>query len=306
MTYSGAVGEGFAPEAMKVLEVLRYVDSVIDISRSSVQLYAFFAIAVSQSGLTLSELSEKLSLPRKAVLDAVRKLKSKGLVSEGRGERGETVYSVTDKGLDYFTQLYTLLHLGKGSRMRRRDPELRVRMDLTQLYNELVKYAYLNEVLVALGTAKGHALSLQELANVLNLSVERAQSYLAIYSQPCMGRLVEEYVVRSRLKEALRKLGFNVKSTKVMYRLTKQGKALFYRHPFYMKTKASRSYRLLRRLFGAGHPLTLYKRAFHTTLCASMIIGCAALALPQYALQIMSAWLAVGLALNLMALRSYG
>ena len=80
---SGSLDEGFLEKLRRIKEL----DSVIDLSKSSIQLEILLLLGMSESSaLTASEIARGLGIRRKAVTDALRKLLRKGLIIKSGGD----------------------------------------------------------------------------------------------------------------------------------------------------------------------------------------------------------------------------
>ena len=96
------------------LEILRKLDSIIDFSRSSYQLNIIVLLGKTDKPLDPGKISSTLQIPRKQVLDALRKLKIKGLVESS----ASGYYMLTNNGREFYTTLIELLDVkdpGKGN-----------------------------------------------------------------------------------------------------------------------------------------------------------------------------------------------
>nr|MEB3859661.1 hypothetical protein [Desulfurococcales archaeon] len=134
------------------LELLRKLDSIIDFSKSTIQLQIVLALALNGEHLSTSKLSRIVGERRKAVLDALRKLEYKGLIRRvNGGEPGEIVYELTDLGRAFTRGLTGLLgsSLGSARAFNTLSEELTVSQRIT-LRSRLAEAGYAYKALVAL------------------------------------------------------------------------------------------------------------------------------------------------------------
>ena len=244
-----------ANHIMEKLRLLQHLDSVIDFSRATLQIEIVFALVFSPRPLTPTDLAIIINERRKAVLDALRKLEIKGIVKRKGSRRGEALYVLGDRGHRYAEGLKALLGMD----------ETRVTQPLgvtqrIQVQRSLIEAYYAYKALVSLALAPGSMLSLKELAKVLELSPDRARSYLDLFSRP-----------PSRL---FRKILPPTGGT--YYRLEDGGLRLFYRTP-HARLARSRIYRFLARLLNEYWPeriraklLKLYSITAATTV---LVVG---------------------------------
>jgi len=88
-----------AEEWNTTLERLRLIDSIIDFARGQIQLSVILTM-LDNERIIPDYTAEKLKLSRKSVIDAIQKLKRKGLLYKSKGN----VYLLTEKGKK-FTRL---------------------------------------------------------------------------------------------------------------------------------------------------------------------------------------------------------
>ena len=82
------------------IEKTREFNSLIDFARSSLQLVIVFQLASSRKPLSSTEIARALDRMKKPILNALRKMKIKGLVV-----RRNDLYLFSDIGVKYLEQL---------------------------------------------------------------------------------------------------------------------------------------------------------------------------------------------------------
>jgi DNA-binding PadR family transcriptional regulator len=88
------------------IDMLRKLDSIIDFSRSSYQLDIIILLGKSSKPMDPGSIASSLGIPRKQILDALRKLKLKGLIDV----TGSGSYTLTKTGVEFFNKLMDLIN----------------------------------------------------------------------------------------------------------------------------------------------------------------------------------------------------
>ena len=219
------------------LELLRKLDSIIDFSKSTIQLQIVLALALNGEHLSTSKLSRIVGERRKAVLDALRKLEYKGLIRRvNGGEPGEIVYELTDLGRAFTRGLTGLLgsSLGSARAFNTLSEELTVSQRIT-LRSRLAEAGYAYKALVALSLAPRHSLPARVLARSLEISTERLISYMDLFTTP------PQRIFRKMLRP----------DGTIIYRLDAEGSKLLARISESRKLKSRRVAVALARAFNA-------------------------------------------------------
>lgn len=241
------------------LEILRLIDGKVDFSKATVQFDILLSLAVSDSGLTAHELSQRLRLKYKTISDALRKMVFKGLV-EKMGER----YILTNEGKLLYDSLLSVLGLTKQDYLKMKRHE----RDVWSLTHDLVTVNHLYDAILALGLSERYMLDLKTLAKVMGLSVNRAKVYLDLFTQYPFKLL---HVVRvsgftQRVKWVIGRAiplikGKDKIHTTLYYMLTERGLKVFNRLPYRVKINRNKfTYKLLLRVFDTLHPRIIIKR----------------------------------------------
>ncbi|MDI9644450.1 MAG: MarR family winged helix-turn-helix transcriptional regulator [Candidatus Verstraetearchaeota archaeon] len=255
---------------MSRLEQLRDVDRLIDISKSTLQLDIILALN-SRGELSPAEIASILGQRRKAVTDAMRKLRIKGLVEPASENGKSATYRLSSQGAECISVLYRFVgHEGRAKPEAKADPALGSKTaqkpdssvpGVVGNISQLPFASALSQLLFTLGTAKGNALPIEELAGVMGLSVQRTESYLEVFmnTEP---RLFRKYSDDPSWARLLRKVGIRVKPKQLVtyYGLTQEGLQQFYKLPAYTKLKRSRTYRVLSSLTRSSSPRGILRR----------------------------------------------
>ena len=168
------------------LDLLRRLDSLIDFSKSTIQLQIVLALALNGERLSTSKLARIVGERRKSVLDALRKLEHKGLIKRiDNGGEGEILYELTDLGRAFTRGLVKLLSGGAEGfhSYNLLNEELTVSQRIT-LRSRLVEAGYAYKALIALSLAPRHSLPARILSKSLNISTERLISYMDLFTTP--------------------------------------------------------------------------------------------------------------------------
>ena len=215
-------------KALRKLTLLKQLDNTIDFSRSAIQLEIVMALTAAGHPLTATALSEKLGERRKAILDALRKLENKGIVEKRLGPR-EIEYTLSKGGREYALKLLAVLG-DEGSRGEEDQGASHATIARKELVaGSLLESRYLYKAILYLAHAPGHTLSLKTLARLMNLSPERAKSYLDLFSLP-PNRIFRRITHPRR---------------GIHYRLEEEGLKLYHRMPEHLRGKKNPLYRLM-------------------------------------------------------------
>ncbi|MEM0250228.1 MAG: ArsR family transcriptional regulator, partial [Desulfurococcaceae archaeon] len=92
----------------KRLALLRHLDSIIDFSRATSQLELILYLYSVKRPVTTDDLATAFGYSKKAVLDSLRKLEKKGLISKEKdGE--ELRVSLSERGEEFVSKIVDLL-----------------------------------------------------------------------------------------------------------------------------------------------------------------------------------------------------
>ena len=239
---------------MERLSKLKSIDKVVDLSRSTIQLEAMFLLS-SRGELSAHEIARLMGQRRKAITDALRKLKLKDVIEEV-DVGGERLYRLSPFGEKC---LNTLLEAtGLKSLIAERHSLYKFEGLENVIKNITLSY-YVFECLIAAGLA-GRKVDVNRLARIVNLSPQRLQAYLDVFSGNVNPKLFRKYNVPTRLSSILQKLRINRRRSKIVYVLTDEGTKLFLRSPQYVKLKSSKLYKILSFITRACHPKELWQR----------------------------------------------
>ncbi len=283
---SGSLDEGFLEKLRRIKEL----DSVIDLSKSSIQLEILLLLGMSESSaLTASEIARGLGIRRKAVTDALRKLLRKGLIIKSGGDSNET-FSLSESGREYLKKLLSIL--GHGNYLE--EPRIKGEKGLERLkyiVDEISTAHYIHEVLLCLAAMRKHEAAIETLAKAVNLSPQRLRTYLDLYTD-CPGyelRLFKRVYKPSLLSYLFKILGLKRNRTKVYYRLTKQGLKILYRLPTYTKMKKNPLLRILLLLTMSCHFKVALRKAL-LMIYTGTLIAFISLLFGSIGIYIASAW----------------
>lgn len=251
------------------LQVLRELDSVIDFARGFLQLRIVLCLGLRGS-MTSRDIAAVLGERQKSVVDAIRKLVSKGLIIK-ESDGGLDLYRLSDTGLDFYRRLQSVV--GDGWRHRVTKEERREM--IVDIAAALTKYTHLMDALIAVATSRDGELSLADIADAMKLGIDRAKTYIEMFSDKRSGIRMFKRVERSStmletLAKILKPFGINIKTTVTLYRITEEGLTIFYKQPYYLKYKKSLAGRIVTKIFGSAHPRIVLKRMAMAMLVASL------------------------------------
>lgn len=262
--------------ALLKLQLLRELDSTVDFARGYIQLKVLMLLS-SEKPLNAKDIGLAVNEKKKTVIDALRKLVSKGLVVKEK-EGGEGLYRLSELGKEYFNKLSSLLgesHESSHNNCNHYDPPATTILDIAA---NIVKYVHLMDALIAVATSRRRELSLIDVADAMKLSPDRAQSYIEMYAEKnsnakLFTRIERKSKALELLARVLKKLGFTVRTTVSAYRITDDGLTVFYKLPYYIKYKKGLIARAVAKLFGSTHPRLVLKRAMLYFSVVTIIAG---------------------------------
>ncbi|MBC7120510.1 MAG: winged helix-turn-helix transcriptional regulator [Candidatus Methanosuratus sp.] len=322
---------------------IRNLSGLIDISKSTLQLDIILALNANNE-LSPAEIASVIGQRRKAVTDALRKLRNKGLVDTTLEGGKSARYVLTDLGIELVKTLLSILEVspsdepgrigetgavGIGQAFSGSEPaglkessdgrsqsilhgrsfQEAGRTNGPQNFTRRIEpgsfalASALSQLLFALGTAKGNALPLSEIASIMGLSEQRTESYLELFmkSEP---RLFRRYTDDPSWVKHLRKLGLKLRTKKreTFYGLTQEGLQYFYKLPSYNRIRRSKSYKMLSTLTRSNSPREIVKKLL-LILLISELFSLIGMVVPLD-LRITSFWLAFTILLGSVALAS--
>ncbi len=215
------------------VEILRKLDSVLDFSRSTVQLELLIYMGLKGCEVKPRDIVRELRINTKSVYDALSKLSSKGLVR--RSSQG--TYELTERGEEFISKLEEIFGLEEGydGGSPKGDG---VSLGTAALSKNVLFYNYVYESMLAIGTSPARELSLKDLSRILGVSESTLLDYLEVVSSG-KGRT-------GLLRKVVRSLGDGKKE--IFFRLTDYGYQELSRFMEYRKIKSSKALRHLMRL----------------------------------------------------------
>jgi len=229
---------------------LKQVDQLVDISKSTLQLDILLSLS-EESEYTVSDLVSMLGQRRKAITDALRKLRNKGLIEQSIDGKH---YKLTESGARCIDMLMDFLGVvprsGGYNKVQDRQDHVVV--------EALSSISIASQIIMTMGTSKGYRMTLKEIARSIGLSPQRAQSYLDLYLER-EPKLFKKYMDEALSSKILSKFGMP-KKYETYYALTQEGLQQFYKLPLYTKLKQSLAYRILSRVTGTANPRSIFRR----------------------------------------------
>jgi len=192
------------------LMILKTLDSMIDFSKSTIQLEVLLYLGTKDSPVSVSEVARELRLRVKSAYDAMAKLLTKGLV-----KREGTGYVISSRGREFITNLYKLF-TGELSHYELSRRKLR---ELKSLINNLIIAKYVYESLLTMGVSRKNEISINKLSALLGISAERVKDYLDVFANAKERDLKLFRKIVKRGKGIFRRNNNNC----VYYRLTQVG-----------------------------------------------------------------------------------
>lgn len=284
------------------LEKLREFDSLIDFSRSRLQLDIILQFAGTQKPLSASDIAKELGQRKKPVLDALRKLELKGIIK--RINPHENVYELTELGKSLIDDLVSVIGSGnirEALYNRRRYGKVEAR-DLLKI---LIPVNYLYDVIVALGTSRSRELPLSTLSKIAGISEQRLAMYLEPYVSPKSDIRLLRKIHKETLLLKIRNFLLGTRKTATFYILTSLGMETFYRLPVYTKIKNNPILKIITQIFNSYSPkLILHRTSLMNVVLGSMVVSLSLL-IPGIAPIIALCWAILWMLLGTLLLIAY-
>lgn len=257
------------------LEALRRVDSVIDISRGWLQLRILLSISADEC-ISPSTIASNLGERKKSVIDALRKLKLKGLV-----EYDGKCAKLSSFGIEVINYLMKSLGLSDSSITTYPLFYRPQYVDVYSAFRSILSYIYLYETIVALATAPRKRLDLNKLSSIVKLSPERLDDYLKHFTS----------TKRAPLKRRILSSILFHRKTRIFYELTEEGIKLANLIIGNTRIGRNKLYSLLVQITGTAHPRLILKRVALILSIGSAIVMMLQILLSNFAIIIMGLWI---------------
>ncbi|MEM0247035.1 MAG: ArsR family transcriptional regulator [Desulfurococcaceae archaeon] len=164
----------------KRLALLRHLDSIIDFSRATSQLELILYLYSVKRPVTTDDLATAFGYSKKAVLDSLRKLEKKGLISKEKdGE--ELRVSLSERGEEFVSKIVDLL---KPASQVLGDAQLSVPVRIN-IAKEIMTSINLYKLVVYLGLVKpSRPILVRGLARLMGMSRTDLDVLLSSFTQP--------------------------------------------------------------------------------------------------------------------------
>jgi len=234
------------------LLLLRDLDSVIDFSKASNQLSIVMHLYNAGSPVSIGELARAVGDTRKSILDGLRKLERKGLVTKVRND-GELRVGLSEAGVEYVEKLLKLLQPVEAP-SDEAVLQVPVRLNLAK---EIITSINLYKAIIEAGLSKRRMLLVDELKALVRDEGEAA-IILESFTRPPT-RVFR--LVKTAGRDALE--------------LDKMGLEILRRTPHFQAYRESRVYRVLATLTGTPWVSRITRRlslASFTILALSLLL----------------------------------
>jgi DNA-binding MarR family transcriptional regulator len=241
--------DDFKLSAVKLADLLKEVTKVVDVTKGTLQLQMI--IFLNDKGpQTAEQISKGLGKRRKAVTDALRKLKIKEVVKElaQSGEKGSSAlsYELTESGKGYVESLKELFAMkGSSSVTTTRGTGFR----LIEIIEEIPLLFNTYDAIIAIGLAGSNGLRSSKLAKLFGLSEQRAITYLDLFTDAKGATLFKKKTMNP-----------NDPNEDVRYVLSENGIRTLKLLPAYNSLNSSLCFRILKRITMSVHPRQVYSR----------------------------------------------
>lgn len=277
------------------LDRLRSLDRLVDISKSTIQIDIL--LALNKKEMSISEIANNIGQRRKATTDALRKLRNKGLIDISREDGKGTTYMLSESGVRCNHLLLSFMgsptseeHVpsnsknkeeclpsdGGPTRSERQVIQIQPKICASVGQGNFAVAVTVSEIIFALGTANENTMPLRKLAKMIELSEQRAESYLKLYlhGEP---KLFRRFVSEPGWVKVLTGMGIRVDARpEPAYGLTNEGLQYFYKMPIYARLRDSASYRLLSKITMTNNPRGMLKRLMFFASVGGVASACLA------------------------------
>jgi DNA-binding MarR family transcriptional regulator len=257
--------------AVKLADLLKEVTKVVDVTKGTLQLQML--IFLNEHGpQTADQISKELGKRRKAVTDALRKLKLKEVVKEfqNANDRGETsvVYGLTDNGKNYVNSLKGIFsQKGASSITTSRETGFR----LIELIEEIPLLFNTYDAIIAIGLSGNKGVTTKKLAGLFGLSEQRAITYLDLFTDAKGATLFKKKVALP-----------NEPNDEMRYVLSDNGMRTLKLLPTYTSLQTSYTFKILMKLTGSIHPRQVYVRTAFILAIGSVLTIAERMIAPQF------------------------
>jgi len=209
------------------LLLLKDLDSTIDFSKATNQFEIVLYLAERREPVPVGELAKVTGDSRKSILDSLRKLERKGLITKLEG-RGELYVGLSEQGMEFVRKLLEMLFPSGHQRGEVLDTPVRLNIS-----KELATSINLYRLIVLAGLSRKGCVTLEEASRVAIGGARGLEVVVESFTKP-----------PTRLFKVVKKGGTNVLV------LDKQGLEVLKRTPHYRALQRSPLYRLLVALTG--------------------------------------------------------
>lgn len=256
--------------AVKLADLLKEVTKVVDVTKGTLQLQML--IFLNEHGpQTADQISKELGKRRKAVTDALRKLKIKEVVKEFQqtNDRGEAtvVYGLTENGKEYVDSLKGIFsQKGASSITTSRETGFR----LIELIEEIPLLFNTYDAIIAIGLSGNKGVTAKNLAGLFGLSEQRAITYLDLFTDAKGATLFKKKVTLP-----------NEQDDEIKYVLSENGMRTLKLLPTFISLQSSYTFKILMKLTGSVHPRQVYQRTAIILAIGSVLTIAERLIAPQ-------------------------
>jgi len=209
------------------LLLLKDLDSTIDFSRATNQFAIVLYLAERREPVAVGELAKVTEDTRKAILDSLRKLEKKGLITKLEG-RGELYVGLSEQGREFVKKLLDMLLPARQPRGEVLDTPVRLNIS-----KELTTSINLYRLIVLAGLSRKGYVTLEEASRVAIGGARGVEVVVESFTKP-----------PTRFFKVVKKGGISVLT------LDKQGLEVLKRTPHYKALQRSPLYRLVAALTG--------------------------------------------------------
>ncbi len=257
--------------AVKLADLLKEVTKVVDVTKGTLQLQML--IFLNEHGpQTADQISKELGKRRKAVTDALRKLKLKEVVKEfqNTNDRGDTsaVYGLTNNGKEYVNSLKGIFsQKGVSSITTSRETGFR----LIELIEEIPLLFNTYDAIIAIGLSGNKGVTAKKLSSLFGLSEQRAITYLDLFTDAKGATLFKKKVALP-----------NERDDEIKYVLSDNGMRTLKLLPTYASLQTSYTFKILMKLTGSVHPRQVYIRTALILAIGSVLTIAERMIAPQF------------------------
>ncbi|AGE71107.1 HTH-type transcriptional activator ArnR [Sulfolobus acidocaldarius] len=208
----------------RVFDILRELDSLVDFSRAKLQ-WDILIILATKGPSSTTEISQTINTSRKSIIDAIRKLVDKELVTKVKGD----IYGLSEKGEKLLESFDSIMSINVTDK-----PDSSIESNSISLTN-IAEYFYMLEILKMALLNK--QITIDKASHELGISKQTLKYYIETFTENKLLKVVNQESVLGKSKK--------------IYVLTDESRKLVSRLPELTRLKRNLPLKILLKLTGS-------------------------------------------------------